>query len=476
MAPLLDCPDELLLQITQHLDSQSLLKLMRTCRRVRPVAQEALYCSIVVPPSSNDFDPPLACLLRTLIQRPSLANLVREVWFAPRKQYVPVDLPGQTTLERFHPHVDVTMWEPGVVAAIISLAPKLVNLSVFPCGQFPTHSPMVLPKTNVPPVSIIREMFRSRQNRDGLIDIATLQPYQNLKHVRLCTRILEHEWIKLPNLESLLLCHHTQTFWSGNDPPPANSRMSRLELELNFDILLPVSPGTLLQSLQPTRNLQLHGFLLLFPNLKDLLITLYTPPGLSQHNIVPLSFDNLIAKIPATGRLETLNIRILTSVEDVRTFEHIFPLSNVAKLSALRVLEIPQAALGSQEGPINLEDILPVTLEVLTVHRVDDSMLRWIKRIIAERHRLPNLRRIDLYLIGVRSAEYVGLICTYMRSEDMWKLLEVGIEVDIWWRLEEFQTNWQNIGMGRIHREVEEDPGQSRVFIAVERFLAQSEA
>ncbi|CAO2653871.1 Nn.00g106040.m01.CDS01 [Neocucurbitaria sp. VM-36] len=455
LAQLIDCPNEILLKIAAYLDTQSLLQLATTCHRLQPVAQDVLFRSPTVPRSANEFDSRLGCLLRTLIQRPDLADLVRKLSLSPNIRYVEVDVyvsfdpDGRHTLAECIPAFNVAMWEPNIAAAIITRVPNLVDLAVVPDGSSPhrgTDSFGHWDELDCPP-SLTPDMFRTRQNPRGNVDITTLRPYQNLKAVRLQSRVLEHQWLKLPNLESLSIAQGTRAFWLPTElPPDANHRVSRLELDLDFLLLLADPPTTLGRSC--LREQQLYEFLWLFPKLAHLQINLFKTGRTKQPFASTFGFSNVISRIPKTGCLKVLNITIVPTHEygrnDLNNLLAIAqPFMIIATLPTLRFLTAPQVALDSPHRRIDLDDILPMTLEVLEVHRVDIRMLDWIKRILNDREHLPSLRRIDLHLNKDGFDDLMKLMRAYKHFGHMKELLQVGIVLKIWWNGQEHVAQWQ---------------------------------
>ncbi|KAF2635128.1 hypothetical protein P280DRAFT_474044 [Massarina eburnea CBS 473.64] len=85
MTTLIDLPNELLLSITSHfttgneIDVTTLLSLCRTSRLLRYIAQPALYTCVRISEPEDDPLRPLKIFLKTLLQRPALAKVNREL-------------------------------------------------------------------------------------------------------------------------------------------------------------------------------------------------------------------------------------------------------------------------------------------------------------------------------------------------------------------------------------------------------------
>ncbi|KAF2646512.1 hypothetical protein P280DRAFT_544860 [Massarina eburnea CBS 473.64] len=104
MTPLVNLPNEILLNIANHLLATDLCNLARTCNTLRPVAEKELYQNVVVPSPQTrdrgyrpDFINRICPLVITLLNRPDLAKIVRSVLvcvgkrsktFTPEERYM----------------------------------------------------------------------------------------------------------------------------------------------------------------------------------------------------------------------------------------------------------------------------------------------------------------------------------------------------------------------------------------------------
>jgi len=76
--PLLDLPNELLLEVVEHLegDNKALAAVVRSCKHLRSIADDLLYKNIIIPPTAAKR---VVYLVRTLLERPTRSARVNKL-------------------------------------------------------------------------------------------------------------------------------------------------------------------------------------------------------------------------------------------------------------------------------------------------------------------------------------------------------------------------------------------------------------
>lgn len=76
---ILDLPDEVLLDVAERLSQHEWSALCKTCSRLQRVAEPLLYRSIHMRWDETSYDPPIALLLRSILENPNLSPHVRSL-------------------------------------------------------------------------------------------------------------------------------------------------------------------------------------------------------------------------------------------------------------------------------------------------------------------------------------------------------------------------------------------------------------
>ncbi|EFQ89621.1 hypothetical protein CFE70_000467 [Pyrenophora teres f. teres 0-1] len=411
MAQLIDCPDELLLQIASYLRPSDNKRLSVTAPRLRGPAQEVLHRNIKLAKSSNH----LPAVLRTLAHRPDLMTKVRSIEIGEYMEHLLQLKDWEEVVEWTLPISELWgsrykqqwIYQVGMkhrracMALLLFLAPELQYLSIvhdserWPCASI-NFSNMFLPVGNLP---------------------------------------TEPDLMLLPELTTLSIpMIHLNKSWFSLPP------LRHLDIDCTRDIrqLAPDTPTQNIHSLmiRCTENLTnglsyldpLSSLLGQFPNVNSLVIK-YTGWGeeavwveqdydfnqysgffkLKKKRIIGgpgETFSHFTDElITIASQLEYLEL-VCPDTGDFRDFNYCFPLWTLQQFTQLKRLCIPQGAfiyttgirpriLAGSVSPSPLR-VLPPTLEYLCVSYPTPAIIEWLGGILEDRDQLPNLALVDL--------------------------------------------------------------------------------
>jgi hypothetical protein len=413
-------PDELILEIARVLenDNTSLSALSRSCRRLKAIAGNLLYSSILLPRGS---DLQAAYLVRTLLEKPENAKKIVNLSISIAANDFPgspelIDLANQPTwvadmtalLGDLDSRYDRWRWqiEAGVLvkiaALLLILLPSLVNLDIS----------VYLYEKLTTPVHALHSLFGT----GDYIGDNFQSKFIHLGQVKkLCTLGNNMGILQLPftSLTCLKVDLVTDVYFRDHT---GTSRQSFINAFNPEDAVGPVQYGKL------TKIVVLSDWAELRPNDTDvpcltLLLSFINSPQLCELEVWikrsprycsggDADFQNLVENINAVAaQLETHKI----DYEENATFDskilgRFGRASSLTSFSRLRKLVVLQQVLMSGiwrhvrtvDWERNLAAFLPPTLESLTIVCPTETALDWLEHLQATSSLVSNLRNIVL--------------------------------------------------------------------------------
>ncbi|KAF2867467.1 hypothetical protein BDV95DRAFT_598131 [Massariosphaeria phaeospora] len=441
MASIHDCPTELLLNISLHCDQPSLLSLALIAKKFHGPAEEALYTSPVVPNHSSKRSR-IVGLVRMLLRRPELVKKVRSLDIFIRDSteadggvFTSTDIANAVTTINIsgmskYPEKLLSGWrcEQNWAGLLLYMVPNLEALNL---DWSPSY----------------HNVFNMLWSMNGILRLSDFPPnFEGLKNLRMYGCDIQWDWIALPSLQHLELGPRSRPrrgLFPGCFP---ESNVTSFSYKCSTEVLSPrkglvssaipaiIAPTT---SGTDTSLEEFPAILNYFKHLRTIRIQLKntemeeTPSGSLGYwsHRQPRtyfkqlgSFDTLIKYLEEDRFFESLEHLHITVAEDsdVTFLDGISPIQTLHMFPRLKTLNVPENALFRHDPTdpyrsvqklkkFNLSDILPSSVEELTISCPDFSVSSVLKELLQHTGALPRLSRVTLHPRNNRGADALSL-------------------------------------------------------------------
>jgi hypothetical protein len=341
-------------------------------------------------------------------------------------------------------HFTITMKETEIVGYVLRLIHNLQHLHLVIVngqGRDPQDS-MAYSSTS------IRHVFgKAKDGKSELEDLSRINGLIKLQSLTLSCGILERAWFSLKNLNKLSVSHHVR-FFDDKLSVGDKFQLKVLKVERTTDILKPDWAHPKCKSIS--------YFLSHFSLLEKLVVSLCNgkkfDPSYAMFSPILSSwvwgnFDTLLANIhPVAPTLQ--HLIVLECDHDyvpVSSFlNYVTPFTTLVHFKDLRILEVHHKALicldGRPRAPV--EALLLASLEVLKIHTPQLIILELLEEIPPLRPHFANLTTIELWPRNHHGGDYEAF---HYRCHGVWYHLDaVGIEVAIFWHMDDYNRNWED--------------------------------
>jgi hypothetical protein len=412
MARITDLPDEIKLNIAHRLKQTDLKALALTASHCRGAAQECLFACISLVLNWVD----LPQILRTLVQKPSLASKIRKLRMLDVSPPQEVEQRGPSGLE---------FWDEIVTGAktVTQKIPWSMNKNtwILKVTALDFHASIGLLLLLLPRLEELRSTTIQGLEQLCLSGVCSYSPTAStipfLPELRVLSAPptkLEKSWLRSPNLRHLHITYGTS--FKKLRPKVRFSGIDTLTIEFSrWDGNS--NPGP-----------RITDVVQRFPDLRSLHLVCNGNCGYANDfdwSIFHCIIEDLPIIAPLLERLERLEVRHVGPKGEYHNRVHYSRL--LSKFTQLKTLAISQGQMIRIVEPLHPFDTLPPNLEHLELEEPTTDIVKWLSGVLDDRSKLCSLKKVSLNFGDdpkQRPADYeeAGV-------EILPRLLKAGIEV-----------------------------------------------
>ncbi|KAF2732595.1 hypothetical protein EJ04DRAFT_565832 [Polyplosphaeria fusca] len=422
-------PNEILFEIAQFLDSETLQSLVRVSRRFRSIVESEIYRVIDVPRFTGSSGLPRAPgyvvpLYQAFFNRPELLNKVQILKLSIQDRRVHCKLPSPLGLSEDPSgtfDLMVVVNESSVAGKLLTMLPNLRHLTI---GNPTPDRNIDYGRSRYDP----GEAIFGRHFQDDLTGLGAIAGLKSLESLEFRNGDIRKEWFCLPRLQTVRLgleadFHSPER--SHYLPTAFQSTMTKLDIEDNthhfvYNTDVDINFQSIFSAFACLKHLRLS-----FQNnqLKFHLRSRYDKPRTIdfENDFYPIinedrqgSCDMLLYKLGGTEHLIT-HLELTWQVEvNMHNLEFISPGHGLRRWDSLQVLKIPQelmcgrgsnfimkSTLSGVEWKLRrhferIEWTLPASLEQLEIQYPDRHVFHWLEALAECAAHFTKLKMITL--------------------------------------------------------------------------------